>query len=66
MTPQHRELLDLMKPLRDALSRVRATALEFDETKEVQRAIDRFAVKLTGDHEYFWARPSGDPRKRSA
>ncbi len=55
-----------MKPLRDALSHVRATAPEFDEAKELQRAIDTFAGKLTGDPEYFSARPSGDPRKRSA
>ncbi len=66
MHPQHRNLLDLMKPLRDSLSRVRATAPEFDEAKELQRAIDKFAGVLTGNPEYFWARPSGHPWKGSA
>jgi hypothetical protein len=42
-----------MEPLRDAPSRVRATAPEFDEARALQHAIDRFAGVLTGDPEYF-------------
>jgi hypothetical protein len=58
MHPHHRELLDLMKPLRDSLSRVRANTPRFDDAQELQRAIDKFACVLTGNPEYFWARPA--------
>ena len=64
MHPQHRNLLDLMKPLRDSLSRVRAASPECDEAKELQRAIDKFAGKSDGQSRIFLGRPASYPVRK--
>jgi len=55
--PHHRELLELMKPLRDSACRVRASEDEWPAAHALVQAIDKLAVVLTGDAEHFFARP---------
>lgn len=57
LSPHAREILDLMRPLRGSVARVRAGVQHYDEAQEFVLAIDRFAGALTGDPEYFWAKP---------
>jgi hypothetical protein len=58
MHPFDKQTLDLMRPLRDPVCRVRAEMPLFKDARDFIVAIDKCSGVITGDAEYFWSRPA--------